>query len=90
MFFPLTPNLVGFVNKNVLPMTSWSLDKQVPAKTVHIDFQILNTLEQYPKIKFRIRQSVRWLEHIPCLYCMQKGELLGPKVKQYFHVSFDS
>ena len=23
--------------------------------------------EQYPKIKFRVKQSVTWLEHIPCL-----------------------
>ena len=26
-----------------------------------------HALEQYPKIKFRVRQSVRWLGHIPCL-----------------------
>ena len=51
MFFPLTPNLVGFVNKNVLPMTSWSLDKQGAAKTVHIDFQILTYSRTIPKNK---------------------------------------
>ena len=31
-------------------------------------FKFGHALEQYPKIKFRVRQSVRWLEHIPCLY----------------------
>ena len=30
-------------------------------------FKSRHVLEQYPKIKLRVRQSVRWLEHIPCL-----------------------
>ena len=25
-------------------------------------------LEQYSKIKFTVKQSVRWLEHMPCLF----------------------
>ena len=27
-------------------------------------FKSGHALEQYPKIKFRVRQSVRWLQHI--------------------------
>ena len=34
------PNLVGFVNKNFSPMTSWFRDQQVPAKNVNSGFQI--------------------------------------------------
>ena len=30
-------------------------------------FKSGHALEQYRKIKFRVRQSVRWLKHIPCL-----------------------
>ena len=30
-------------------------------------FKSGHALEQYPKIKFRVSQNVRWLEHIPCL-----------------------
>ena len=37
-------------------------------KMYTVIFKFGHALEQYPKIKFRVRQSVRWLEHIPCLY----------------------
>ena len=30
-------------------------------------FKSGHALEQYPKIKFSVRESVRWLEHILCL-----------------------
>ena len=40
MFFPLTPKLIGFVSKNSQPITSSSLDWQVPAKNVHHGFHI--------------------------------------------------
>ena len=31
-----------------------------------------HSLEQYPKAIFRVRQSFRWLEHIPCLSVLLK------------------
>ena len=30
-------------------------------------FKLGHAPEQYPTMKFRVRQSVRWLEHIPYL-----------------------
>ena len=36
-------------------------------KLYTVIFKSGHALEQYPKMKFRVRQSVRWVEHIPCL-----------------------
>ena len=36
--------------------------------TYTVIFKSGHVLEQYPKIKFRVRQSIRWLKHVPCLY----------------------
>ena len=36
-------------------------------------FKSGHVLEQYPKIKYCVRQSVRWLEHIPCLMCSNQN-----------------
>ena len=30
-------------------------------------FKSQHALEKYTKTKFRVRKSVRWLEHVPCL-----------------------
>ena len=44
-------------------------------KMYTVIFKSRHALEQYPEIKFRVRQSVRWLEHIPCLHeCSRKFE----------------
>ena len=40
ILFPLTSNLIGFINKNVSPMTSWSRDKKALAKDFHGNFEI--------------------------------------------------
>ena len=66
----MIPNLIGFVSKNFSPITSWTREWQAAAKNVHSDFKSDHALEKYSKITFKFRQSVRWLEHIPCRKCL--------------------
>ena len=47
-------------------------------------FKSGHALEQYSKIKFRVRQSVRWLEYIPCLNCVYH---LNVKTYEYIGIS---
>ena len=37
-----------------------------------------HVLEQYLKIKFRVKQSVRRLEHVPCLFLLNALEVNKP------------
>ena len=67
ILFPPTPDLTpGFVSKSFSPMTSWLRHLQLPAKDVHGDFQIWIFSRKNPKTEFRVKQIVRWLDHIPC------------------------
>ena len=47
-------------------------------------FKSGHALEQYSKIKFRVRHSVRWLEYIPCLNCVYH---LNVKTYEYIGIS---
>ena len=41
-------------------------------------FKSGDVLEQYPKIKVRVKQSVRKLEHVPCLFLLNALEVNKP------------
>ena len=62
IFFQLTPNLIGFVSKKILPMKSWSRDYKVAAKLVQGSFQIWTCSRTISKTKLRVRQCFRWLD----------------------------
>ena len=47
-------------------------------------FKSGHALEQYLKIKFRVSQSIRWLEHISCLIFFEKLLLLNRDEAYYF------
>ena len=68
ILFPLTPNLVGFVNEIFSPISRHAhVTNRYQQKMYTIVFKSGHVLEQYPKTKFRVKQSIRCLEHIPCL-----------------------
>ena len=67
ILFPLTADLIGLVSKYFFThevMVTW-LAGTIKMYSVICKFG--HALEQYPKIKFRVRQSVRWLRRIPLL-----------------------
>ena len=53
ILFPLTPS--GFVSKKFSPMASWLRDGRNQQKIYTVVFKSAHALEQYPKIKFRVR-----------------------------------
>ena len=56
-------------------------------KMYMVIFKSRHALEQYPKIKLRVRQSVRWLEHIPYLTEIENQQKLVFKSASQFSCS---
>ena len=49
-------------------VTQHILRRSTTQKRTKNRFKSRYPLEQYPKTEFRVRRSVRWLEHIPCIF----------------------
>ena len=58
--------LIGIVSKDFYSWRHGHVAIRYQTKMYTVIFKS-GHLEQYPKIKSKVRQSVRWLEHIPCL-----------------------